>query len=130
MPITPVANNSIGDMDRSTLLWTWVLTTATPDGLGIEMPEWADRTWTAFETGDVAGGATTIRVQGSNNNVDWFNCINAATTVAIDLFAAGVGSIATPVENPRFMRPLLSNVGAGASITVRACLRRINTMRT
>lgn len=130
MPIIPTFNNSVGDMDRSILLVTWVLLTATPDGLGVEIPEWGDRMFTFGEVaGDTLGGAVG-NVEGSNDGITWYSCRNAAGGGLLTLAFTALSTGAAVVENPRFMRPILSTVGVAASVTVRLCARRQNTMRT
>lgn len=118
--VTPSVNNKIGNEDRSIALYTWVLTTADFNGLAVELPEWADRTWMAGVTGDAFGGAT-VEIQGSNNNVDFYGLSNAAGGTALTFTAGGVKTV---IENPLFMRPRLSVVGAGATITVSVLVRR------
>lgn len=127
MSVTPTFINTIGDEDRSVYMVSWVLTTANPDGLPIQFPEYADRTWHGLFTGDAAGGAT-WRVEGSNNGIDWLPVKNAANG-ANNIEGVGVTAMGTAIENPRYMRPNLSVVGAGASITVSCCVRRANPVR-
>jgi hypothetical protein len=128
MPITPTVNNKVGTEDGSVIVWTWVLVTATPDGSPLELVEWADRTWTGFESGDAAGGAT-WRIEGSNDGTNWYPVKNAANG-ANNIEGVGAAAMGTAIENPRYMRPNLSVAGAGASITVRCCVRRANNQRT
>jgi hypothetical protein len=122
MPITPSYTNLAGSNDGTIKLYTWNLTTATPDGAPMEQTEWADRTWQA--TGSF-GGAT-LAIQGSNDGVNWFPMTNAAGGTAIGLTAAGG---AATVELPRFTRPNLTTVGVGATVAVTVCARRATPLR-
>ena len=123
MPITPTSTGALSTYDGSLFQWTWVLTTAVPDGLPIEWTEWADRTTQATGT---FGGAT-CAIEGSNDNVNWFTLSNAAGATAATFTAAGVKTI---IELPRYMRPNLTVVGVGATITVILVARRANPLRT
>lgn len=109
--------------DGSLNLYTWPLTTANPDGAPIQAPEWADRTWQATGT---FGGAT-VAFQGSNDGTNWFSLTNAAGGAAVALVAAGGCST---VELPLYVRPNLTVVGAGATISVTLLARRATPMRT
>jgi len=116
MPITP-SYAQVGEGDNSYALLTWALVTATPDGSPFEMLEKSECCMQATGT---FGGAT-ITWQGSNDNTNWFTCSNAAGGTAVSLTAAGGAQI---IERPRYMRPNLTVVGSGATITVTAMLRR------
>ena len=113
-----------GDQDGSTKKVTWTLTTADHTGTAVKLPEWADRT---IQFGGTWGGATAI-VEGSQDNVLFGGLSNAAGGAAISKTAdAGPVSI---IELPIYMRPRLSVVGAGATVTATLLLRRANPMRT
>lgn len=109
--------------DGSMEMYRWTITTANFDGAPVSQPEWADRTWQANGTW---GGATLI-FQGSNDNVNWFTLTNAAGGLATSLTANGGMST---IELPLFVRPFLSVVGAGATVTVTLLMRRATPMRT
>lgn len=123
MPITPTIVQNIGEYDRSLYQATWVLVTATPDGIPVEIPEWADRTFQAI--GFAASGAV-CQFEGSNDNVNWFALHNAAGALTASLNANG---LMTVIELPRWMRPNLSTPGTAASVTVILLARRANPMR-
>lgn len=123
MPITPTVSRDVGERDGSTALWTWILVTATPDGSPLEWSEWADRTWQATGT---FGGAT-VTIEGSNDGATWFPLTNAAGAAAATFAAAGGKAV---IETPRYVRPNLTVVGAGASITVTLFGRRNTPLRT
>lgn len=108
--------------DGSILLYTWVLTTANADGAPISAPEWADRTWQAAGT---FGGATTS-LQGSNDLSNWFNMSNAAGGAVVAITAAAG---AATIELPLWVRPNLTAVGVGATITVTLLARRATPLR-
>ena len=116
--------NYVGTRDGSVRTATWTLTTADPTGTAIEMPEWADRTWTASGT---FGGAT-VAVQGANENTDalFADLSNAAGATALTFTALGCKAC---IELPLYARPKLTTVGAGATITVKVTMRRANPMR-
>lgn len=120
--VTPAAGL---DQDRSIMVVTWVLTTADPTGDAYQIPEWIDKTWSATGT---FGGAT-VEVQGSNTlpDADFIVMSNAAGGAILTFTALGCK---TMIEGPRYVRPKLTTVGAGASITVTLCARRANPMRT
>lgn len=126
MAVTPTFNNSAGQEDGSIKIVTWALTTADPTGVGVEIPEWADRT---IQFTGTWGGATAA-FQGSNIDTDglYGNLSNAAGAAAITKTADGA-PIAV-IELPRYVRPKLTTVGAGASVTATLMLRRANPMRT
>jgi hypothetical protein len=123
MPITPTYTQDIGERDDTIILFTWNLTTAIPDGVPMERPEWADRSWQASG----AFGGATLSFQGSNDNVNWFTLSNAAGGAAATLTAAG--GLST-IELPRFVRPNLTAVGVAATVAVSCCARRATPMRT
>ena len=116
MPITPTAIQ-VGEGDGSYELLTWALVTATPDGVAFSKLEKSECCVQATGT---FGGAT-VTWQGSNDNVNWFTCTNAAGGTAATLTAAGGMQI---IERPVYMRPNLTTVGSGATISVTAFLRR------
>jgi hypothetical protein len=121
--VTPTINNTIGEQDRSGQLWTWALTTANPDGAVLEYSEWADCCWQAVGT----WGGATLKLQGSNDGTNWFTLSNAAGAAAASFTADGA---ATTIETPRYIRPNLTTVGVGATVTVTLYRRRHTPMRT
>ena len=127
---SPAMTYQLGVADGSVQLWTWNLTTADPTGLAIEIPEWADRTWQFGTAADTLGAAVGA-IQGCNSNVDadFAPLSNAAGAGSLNALNA-LGMVRTVIELPRFMRPKLTTVGAGAIITVTVCIRRANPMRT
>lgn len=121
-------STAVGNQDGSLQMWTWNLTTADPTGDAVEVGEWADRTWQFGTAADTLGGAVGA-IQGCNSGVsaDFASMSNAVGGAAIAPAALGV--VATSVELPRYMRPKLTTVGAGAIITVTLFARRANGMR-
>lgn len=93
---------------------TWVLTTADPTGVAVDFPQHRDRNW---EFSGTWGGATAA-AQGANTNTDsLFGAVsNANGGLAITATADGVTK--NQLESCRFVRPKLTTVGVGASITV------------
>lgn len=116
----------VGQADGSVQMWTWVLTSADATGTAVEVPEWADRTW-SFSS--AATGSATAAIQGSNTNVD--------ADFAAQSNAAGGAAVTTTtvplcvavIENPRFVRPKLTTAGTNAAWTITLCARRANPMR-
>lgn len=120
--VKPTFSRDVAGRDGSVVLLTWALTTANPDGLPVDKVEWADRTWQAQGT----WGGATLTFQGSNDGANWFSLTNAAGGAAAALTAnGGLASI----ELPLYVRPNLTVVGAGATITVTLCARRATGMR-
>jgi hypothetical protein len=109
--------------DKSTVLVTWNLTTAAPDGEPIEMSQWADRTFQADFT--TVGGAI-LTIEGSNNRTKWAPLSNAAGAAALTFSADGMKS---SIELPRWVRPNLTTVGAGAVVAVTMMARRQQPLR-
>ena len=121
--VTPTASRDVGERDGSSISWSYAITTANPDGAPMEWSEWADRTWTASGT----WGGATLTIEGSNDGVTWFPLTNASGGAAATFTANGCKTV---VETPRFGRPNLTVVGAGATITVILHARRNTGMRT
>jgi hypothetical protein len=121
--VTPTFSNDVGAADRSTVLVTWALTTANADGSPLEYTEFADKTWTAFGT----WGGATLTLQGSNDGTNWFSLTNAAGGTAATFTADGGKAV---IETPRYVRPNLTTVGVGATVSVVLCARRHTPVRT
>ncbi len=115
MPVSPLIVRDVSDADQSTFKATWVLTTANPIGIAIEMPEWPDKTWTT--TLGTVGGSV-LEIQGSNTNVevDFKVMLNAADGTVMSV--ATPPAILLQAENPLFCRPKLTTIGSGATQTV------------
>jgi len=113
--------------DKSFIKCTWVLTTADPTGTSIACPEFNEKVWTIGNaSGDAFGGAT-CSLQGINKSGDTLVTLNkAAGGAAATAAAAGV---ITTIENTLFVAPVLTSVGAGATITVTVVARRSNILR-
>src|SRR2546428_6835467 len=108
MAVTPTFNNSIDQADGSLLLVTWVLTTANPTGLAIQLPEWADKTVTYFESGD-ANDTQVCTIQGANADVDAnYAACNKADGGTILTMTGGAPIVHGIIENPVFIRPKLT----------------------
>lgn len=122
-------NTKIGQQDGSLAAWTWTLTTADPNGTAVEWPEWCDVTWHVQSS---AWGGATLTLQGSNLTApgasDYFTLSNAAGGTALT-FTSGTNAGATSIETPRWIRPALTAVGVGATVTVTLLRRRQTRMR-
>lgn len=121
---TASVNPTSGTRDGSIRTVTWTLTTADPTGDAVEMPEWGDRTWTVSGT---FGGAT-CSIEGANTNSDtlFTTMSNAAGAAALTFTALGTKTV---IELPMYMRPKLTTVGVGATLTVVLVMRRANPLR-
>jgi len=126
MAVDPTVTRSVGEYDMTEYQVTWVLLTANPAGTAFQYPEFADRTFQVGAAGDVFGGAT-VTIEGSHDGVTFSPLSNAAGGAAATFAAAGMKTI---VELPRFMRPNLTVVGVGASITCILLARRATPSRT
>lgn len=128
MAVTPTVNNKVGMEDGSLVLYTWVLTTADPNGVPIGYAgEWADKTWSIGDGGSDNFGSATVAIQGGNVATKLNTLSNAAGGSAATATSA---KTLTTIENPLYMAPALSAVGSGAEITVSVLVRRPNPMRT
>lgn len=114
--ITPTYAQA-GEGDNSYAILQYTLLTASPDGAPFEMLEKSEVCMQATGT---FGGAT-ITMQGSNDGTNYFTLANVAGSTAASLTAAGGMQV---IERPRFIRPNLTVVGAGATIVVTLLLRR------
>ena len=123
MTIAATFSRNLGSGDGSIVRFTWVLITADPDGYPLQFPEWADICFTATGT---FGGAT-LTIEGSNDNAIWMPLSNAAGGVAA---TATSNRAMTIIERPLFIRPNLTTIGAGATVTVIAACRRAQPLRT
>ena len=118
-------SRDVGTGDGSIMQFTWALTSANADGAGFEFSEHADVTWTVTGT----WGGATLKVQGSADNTTYVTTglSNAAGGAEA---TASADKVFTVIERPRYMRPILTTVGAGATLTVTAIARRANPLRT
>ena len=96
----------------------WALTTADHTGAAIG-PETFQHTDICLQGTGTWGGAT-LALEGSNDGTNYFAVTNTAGS-ALTLTADG-GKQA--VERPLYLRPRLSTVGVGATVTVTLALRR------
>lgn len=110
--------------DASVKAYTWTLTTADHTGAGFEDVQWADVTWHFFGT----WGGATAKVQGSADNAAFF-ATGLSTAAGGTEGSASADKIYTTIERPRFMRPILTTVGSGATVVVTAICRRAQPMR-
>ena len=113
---TPLSSLAEVSSDGTAFAGSWTLTTADGNGAALGKALWADRVWQVSGT---FGGAT-VQIQGSFDGSTWV----AAKDVYGDpaqLTAAGYMHTKAPF---RFMRPVLSVAGAGATLTVSLVARR------
>ena len=118
-----IANqNSQAAEDGSAILIKWeALVTGSLDGIGVPVAKWADKTVQVIGTPDTS----TITMQGSNNNTDWFTLTDFSGT-NISFTSPGGAAIA---EAPLYIRPLVSSVGAATDWDVLLLCRTNNILR-
>lgn len=92
-----------------TYLWE-ALVTGSLDGASIEIPDHADRSVQVVGTFDTA----TLTMQGSNDGTNWATLTDPQGN-AIAMTVTGLEQI---LENTRFIRPLVSSVGATTDLDV------------
>jgi len=126
-PVGPKVSYVAGDEGRSILVATWKLTTAEPVGAALELPEWADRTWSAYAD---AGGGAVLTVQGSNTDADAHFSTLSDVAGGTPLTMSSPPDCAMQLENPRFTRPILSTPGTAADWTVTLVGRRPQGLRS
>lgn len=117
----------IGAGDGSIIRVTWVLTTADPAGDELAIPTYADKTWTIGNAAGNAFGGATCSLQGRNKSADTLLTLNKAATGAAATAAAA--AIIATIENTALVAPVLTAIGAGATITVCLVARRANPLR-
>jgi hypothetical protein len=132
--VDPVISRPLEVTDDGQMLKVkWTLTTANPLGTAVSLPEWADKTWDVdgVSAGNAFGGAT-CAIQGGNTGTAQA-VLNGATLNKANSGAATVtaaaGSVFALVENPLFLFPNLTVVGAGATIVVTLVCRRATPLR-
>lgn len=92
-----------------TYLWE-ALVTGSLDGEPIELPDHADKSVQVVGTFDTA----TMAMQGSNDGTNYESLTDPQGN-AIEMTSAGLEQI---LENTRFVRPLVSSVGASTDLDV------------
>ena len=110
------------------MLASWVLTTANPIGVAINLPDYTNKVWTIGNAAGDAFGAATCTLKGVQDT---------GTSTALALNKASTGLTATAVavdvittlENALFVFPELTVVGVGATVTVRLLARRLKFLR-
>jgi len=92
-----------------TYLWE-ALVTGSLDGALIELPDHADKSVQVVGVFNTA----TLTLQGSNDGINW-ETLSDPQGNAIAFTSAGLEQI---LENTRFVRPLVSSVGASTDLDV------------
>lgn len=124
--VTPTFNALVSAGDGSVVTFTWVLTSTDADGAAFSYAEWADVTFIARGT----WGGATLKVQGSADGTNFVTAAGLNSAAGGTEFTATTDKIAVILERPLYVRPILTTVGAGASVTVTAVCRRANPLRT
>lgn len=115
----------VGSGDGSVIEYSYAITTANADGAPLEVPEWADVTWVARGT----WGGATLKIQGSDDGTNFVTAAGLSNAAGGAEASASADKIFTTIERPRYIRPILTTVGAGATITVVALCRRGQNIR-
>lgn len=100
-------------------IYEWTLTSADATGDAIQMPRYADR---SIHFAGTWGGATAT-LEGTNLDNTSFVVLTNQSAVAITATADDISVVSEPTL---YVRPRLSTVGTGASITVRMLVRRVS----
>ena len=116
--------NIVSAADNSVKQISWPITTANPGGDYFEFAEWGDITWVARGT----WGGATLKIQGSDDGTNWVTTGLSNAAGGTELAATADKSF-TIIERPRYIRPILTTVGVGATLTVVALLRRATPVR-
>ena len=95
--------------------WT-PLTSTNTDGSPLSRVKWADKTVTITGT----FGTGTVVIQGSNDGTNWFTLKDPANA-ALSTTSTMLRAI---LENPLYIRPLVTGGDGTTSITVRLVARR------
>ena len=99
--------------EAKSVIVTWeTLTTTNLTGTPVVSGRYPDKTAQATGT---FGASASIALDGSNDGTNWFACTNA-TGSAIALTAATQGDLM--VENPLYIRPILTNGDGSTDIDV------------
>lgn len=105
--------------DRNTLngaiLMTWASMGDSDTGAAFAVPFAAELT--AQASGTFAGA--TVKLQGSNDGVNWFDLTKKGGTSTFSLAAAGGGAAN---EVPAYIRPFTTG-GSGTAVTVVVCIK-------
>jgi hypothetical protein len=103
--------------------YTWTLTTADPTGQAVIGADFADRSFTLTGT----WGGATATLEGSNDGTTWVPLSDAAG--ATDATATANKAI-TVVELTRYIRPKLTTIGSGATVTATLLARNAQPLRS
>lgn len=98
-------------------LITWTLLDSDDSGAPVELVDYPDKTATITGT---FGAAGSITLQGSNDGTNWFALTDGQGN-NITKTAAGMELI---IENPRYIRPLVTAGDGTTSLTVKILCRR------
>jgi hypothetical protein len=112
----PTRNVTLTNSDMA-VLYTWSGLLNTDDGQPVESPPYADRTVQVTGTFGVGGNA---RIEGSNNGTNW-NTLNDPQGTPLNFTA---GNIEVLLENPRFIRPIITAGDGTTNIAVTMYCRR------
>lgn len=131
MPVTPTMVRQVPQsdgQDRDFVLATWVLTTANPIGVAINLPDYTNKVWTIGNaSGDAFGGAVCSLKGVQDTSTSTALVLNKAST-GLTATSSAI-DVVTTLENHLFVFPELTTVGIGATVTVRLLARRLKFLR-
>jgi hypothetical protein len=110
-----MASLTTGAQSGRTHLYQWLLTTADHTGEAGNNPGASDRTIQVYGT----WGGASLTVEGSNDGTNWAT-LHDPTGEELVFTTDGIAVI---LENPLYIRPRLSVVGAGASVNAKLLSR-------
>jgi len=115
MPAPTITNHPGGA--QTVRLATWVLTDADATGTPLG-PDWADYADRCFQSTGTIGTATIV-LQGSNDGTNW----QTLTSPAGSTITGTALSMRQVVENPLYVRPILTGAGGSTVTCTLACKR-------
>lgn len=120
--VNPTLTDLTGENSVKMFVWT-PLTTTNANGAPAEWVSYADRCIHFTGTFGVGG---TVKLQGSNDGVDWQDLTDRQGT-AISRTAASIKQV---TEGTRYVRPFVSAGDGTTAITASLVMRRATPMRT
>ena len=125
--VSGTVSRIVSDADNSSIQCSWTLTSTNADGAPIELSEYADVTWIVRGTW---GTASAFKIQGSDDGTNFVTAAGLTNASGGGEVSLSADKVFTTIERPRYMRPIITTVGTGATLTVVAMLRRATPMRT
>lgn len=108
------------EVDGGGYLYSWTLTTADHTGDVVSHVGGSDKTVQFDDTGG-AWGSATAELQGANTNVA--GAFKLLTDPQGNTLTKTADAIEAVTENPRYIRPILTTAGSGATVFVTLLVR-------